>query len=50
MEHDHLKIDCNDLLEAAEENPKAVEVIMQMLIEADDQLSEVIQPEGESSF
>ena len=49
MEHDHLKIDCNDLLEAAEENPKAVEVIMQMLIEADDQLSEVTQTGVESS-
>jgi hypothetical protein len=38
MSTENLLIDCAELREMAEENPAAVEVIVEMLIEADEEL------------
>ena len=40
MNEDQLKIECQELLLMAEENPAEIEVIIDMLIEADEELCE----------
>lgn len=40
MNEDKLKIECAELLQLAEESPDEVEVIIDMLIEADEELCE----------
>lgn len=40
MNEDQLKIECADLLAMSEENPSEIEVIVDMLIEADEELCE----------
>ena len=38
MNHDQLKIECADLRAMAEENPAEIEIIVEMLIEAGEEL------------
>ena len=38
MNTDELKIDCSELLAMAEENPEEIEIIVEMLIEAGEEL------------
>jgi len=38
MNEDSLKVKCAELLEMAEENPSEVEIIVDMLIEAEEEL------------
>jgi len=40
MHEDQLKIRCAELLQMAEENPAEMEIIIDMLIEADEELCE----------
>ena len=40
---DELKIECAELLLMAEENPEEIEVIVEMLIEADEPLCDNLQ-------
>ncbi len=40
VNRDQLKIECQELLQMAEENPQEIEVIIEMLIEADEELCE----------